>query len=137
MMYVDLSVDSDTLNDFLVAVSHQTYDYWKSSIERNYPSIAIVDHPIVKSFKFFTSWPGTHVFYVNPENNRVAREVLVVRSKFYSEKMHEEIDFDKAILLGVFTKSTESKLNLAVTFEQPVVRYALAPHNILPYRFNE
>jgi hypothetical protein len=51
--------------------------------------------------------------------------------------MRKEIDFDKAILLGVFTKSAESNLNISVTFEQPVVRYAIAPHNILPYRFNE
>jgi hypothetical protein len=126
-----LTVDTDTLNDLLHATSHQTYHYWQSVIEKNYPSSVIVDHPIVKSFKFFTAWPGTLVFYVDTETNRIVREALVVRSKFYSDKMHEEIDFEKAILLGVFAKSMDDKQ------DNLVVRYAIATHDILPYRFNE
>ena len=130
-MNTDLTIDTYTLNDLLHATSRQTYHYWQSVIEKHYPSIVIVDHPIVKSFKFFTTWPGTLVFNIDPETNRIVREVMVVRSKSYSDKMHEEIDFDKAILLGVFAKSVDDKQ------DDLVVRYALATHNILPYRFNE
>ena len=131
MMNTDLTIDTYTLNDLLHSASHQTYHYWQSVIEKNYPSSVIVDHPIVKSFKFFTAWPGTLVFYIEPETNRIVREALVVRSKFYSDKMQEEIDFDKAILLGVFAKSKDDKQ------DNLVVRYAIATHDILPYRFNE
>lgn len=123
-----LTIDEYTLNDLLHTASYQTYHYWKSTIEQNYQSTVVVDHPLVKEFKFFTAWPGTLVFYTDQETNRIMKEALVVRSKFYSEDMHNEIDFDKAILLGVFAKSMDDKHN------NLVVRYALATNDILPYR---
>lgn len=127
-----LTIDAYTLNDLLHATSHQTYHYWKSVIEKNYPFSVIVDHPLVSEFKFFTTWPGTLVFYADQETNRIMKEALVVRSKFYSENMHNEIDFDKAILLGVFRKEADD-----TNQNNFVVRYGIATHDILPYRFRE
>jgi hypothetical protein len=127
-----LTVVDDVLNDLLIAARYQTYDYWSSAIEKNYPSSVIVDHPLVDHFKFFTTWPATMVFYVDPGSNAIMREPLAVRSVWYSDEMHSEIDFEKAILLGVFRKAEDEG-----NPENLVVRYALATHDILPYKFNQ
>lgn len=126
-----LSVDTNTLNDLLHTIPYHTYDFWKSTIEKNYPSGIVVDHPLVKSFKFFTTWPNTLVFYVDSKTNRIICEALAVKSVYYSDKMHKEINFDRSVLLGVFAKSMDG------TQDNLVVRYGTATHDILPYKFNE
>jgi hypothetical protein len=131
-----LTVVDDVLNDLLIAARYQTYDYWSSAIEKNYPSSVIVDHPLVDHFKFFTTWPATMVFYVDPESNTIMREPLAVRSKSVAavdyDEMFSGVDFNKAVLLGVFRKAENDD-----NPENLVVRYALATHDILPYKSSQ
>lgn len=115
-------IEQRVFNDLLHCIRCQTYEFWKARVQNFYSDeFLIPDHPLIKKFKYFTLHPGSLVFFID-EKGEIGREALVVRSKIYEDAMETQIDFSRAILLGIFSREGKT-----------VVRYGIAENRILPY----
>ena len=110
-----MQISEYDLRDIIECAKYRTKHFWLQNIKRSYQD-AIIDHPIINQFKFFTIWPGNIYFYV--DNNEVKKKSTVVRSKILDDTL--VVNSDRMILLSVYNKAN-----------MIVIRYAETEHDIL------